>query len=79
MVYLDLYIPLRKLMPNSTKVCLAIIKLIANNNLSFKDYRTIFNLISECNKVIVSQTSSEKRNEMKYKDIYTKARNSLSS
>lgn len=78
MKYIELYLELRNALPYSIKVNFALIKLISNEQINLSHSRELFNVMSECNRVILLQTSSDERNKLNYKEVYSKAKENLS-
>lgn len=75
--YLEQYATLKALMPNSNKVSMAIIKLLANNRIRIRNYREVFNLLADCHRVVHAQMSAQERNNSNYKKLYAMAKDNV--
>ncbi|KJY84659.1 hypothetical protein TW81_03785 [Vibrio galatheae] len=78
-LYLEQYTNLKKLMPNSSKVSLAIIKFLAANKIDIENYREMFNLLTNCHHVVDAQMSEHEKNIKNYKTLYNKAKENVSA
>ncbi|MCA0936352.1 response regulator [Vibrio alginolyticus] len=75
--HFDHYFQLHDLLPNSARICLAIIKLAAIRPFNYQGNYHILNKIEACNKVMESLYSSEQLGAMEYHSMYDKAKNNI--
>ncbi len=72
--HFDHYFRLHDLLPNSAKICLAIIKLASMRPFDYQGDYHILQKLDACNKVIESLYSKEQLHEMTYQSMYDKAK-----
>ncbi len=75
--HFDYYFQLHDLLPNSAKVCLAIIKLAAIRPFDYQGDYHILEKLEACNKVIESLYAKEQLYKMEYDAIYARAKSNI--
>lgn len=76
--YIDLYFRLHELSPNSRKLCMAIVKFIAQCPFEYDGNYKIFDKIKECHEVIVKLSTEEELVEANYLIQYEAAKKNIS-
>lgn len=76
--YIDLYFRLHELSPNSRKLCMAIVKFIAQCSFEYDGSYKIFDKIKECHEVIVKLSTEEELVEANYLIQYEAAKKNIS-
>ncbi|MEF1310862.1 response regulator [Vibrio mytili] len=75
--HFDRYFQLHDLLPNSTKICLAILKLASMRPLDYQGNYHIFNKLESCDYVVRSLYSDEELHQMNYDSMYQSAKNNI--
>ncbi|CAE6945535.1 cheY-homologous receiver domain [Vibrio sp. B1FLJ16] len=75
--HFDHYFKLHELLPNSARICLAIIKLASIRPFNYQGNYHILSKIEACHKVMESLCSKEQLGDMEYHSMYDKAKSNI--